>query len=326
MKAIEYKKYGSPEVLKLNEIEKPSPKDNEVLVKVIAASVNAADWHLMRGEPFMARLAFGLFKPKIQILGADVSGKVEAVGKNVKDLKPGDEVFGDVSESGWGGFAEYVCADENAFILKPVNMSFEESAAVPLASVTALQALRNKGEIKQGKKVLINGASGGVGTFAVQIAKYFGAEVTGVCSTGNLEMVRALGADYVIDYTKEDFTKNGKSYDLILAANGYHPIFDYKRALSSKGICVITGGSMSQLYQVLLLGPLLSSKSGKKMCNLLMKPVKKDLVFMKDLIEMGKVKPVIDKRYSFNETADAIRYLEEGHARGKVVIIFNQDS
>ncbi|MBU2491415.1 MAG: NAD(P)-dependent alcohol dehydrogenase [Bacteroidetes bacterium] len=326
MKAIEYKKYGSPEVLELNEIEKPSPKDNEVLVKVLAASVNAADWHLMRGEPFMARLAFGLFKPKIQILGADVSGKVEAVGKNVKDLKPGDEVFGDVSESGWGGFAEYVCADENAFILKPVNMSFEESAAVPLASVTALQALRDKGEIKQGKKVLINGASGGVGTFAVQIAKYFGAEVTSVCSTGNLEMVRALGADYVIDYTKEDFTKNGKSYDLILAANGYHPILDYKRALSSKGIYVITGGSMSQLYQALLLGPFLSSKNGKKMGNILMKPNKKDLIFMKDVIEMGKVKPVIDKEYSFYETAEAIRYLEEGHARGKVVITFKHDN
>lgn len=225
MKAIVYSKYGPPEVFQLKEVEKPTPKENEVLVKIHAASVNAADWHLHRADPFLVRLmGEGFLKPKHQILGADIAGRVESVGKNIKQFKPGDEVFGDLASYGWGGFAEYVCAPENALALKPVNLSFEEAAAVPLAALTALMSLRDKGHIRSGQKVLINGASGGVGTFAVQIAKSFGAEVTAVCSTRNLDMARSIGADHVIDYTKEDFTKNGLGYDLIIAANGFHPI------------------------------------------------------------------------------------------------------
>ncbi len=322
MKAVVYTKYGSPDVLQLKEVETPTPKDDEVLVKVHAASVNAADWHLLRGEPFMVRLMFGLLKPKHKILGADVAGRVEAVGRNVKQFQPGDEVFGDISECGWGGFAEYVCARENALMLKPANISFEEAAAVPLAAVTALQGLRDKGQIQPGQKVLINGASGGVGTFAVQIAKSFGAEVTGVCSTRKLDMVRSIGADHVVDYTQEDFTKNGQRYDLIIAANGYHSILDYKRALSPKGIYVMTGGSTAQIFQGLLLGPWISMTGSKKLRSLTAKPNQKDLVFVKELLEAGKVVPVIDRRYPLSEAPEALRYLEEGHAKGKVVITF----
>jgi len=266
MKAIVYTKYGPPDVLQLKEVEKPIPKDNEVLIRVRAASVNAYDWRLMRAKPFLVRLmGGGLLKPKNKILGADIAGRVEAVGKNVKQFQPGDEVFGDISACGNGGFAEYVCAHENTLVLKPAGMTFEEVAAVPMAAVTALQGLRDKGQIKPGQKVLINGASGGVGTFAVQIAKSFGAEVTAVCSTRNLDMARSIGADRVIDYTQEDFTRNGQHYDLILAANGYHSIFDYKRALSPGGIYVMTGGSMAQMFQAMLLGPLLSMIGSKKM-------------------------------------------------------------
>ena len=320
MKAIVYKKYGPPDVLKLEEVQKPIPKDNEVLIKVHAASVNAVDWHLLRGDPFLLRLISGLLKPKNQILGADIAGQVEAVGRNVKQFQPGDEVFGDISGCGFGAFAEYVSVSENALALKPANISFEEAAAVPFAAVTALQGLRDKGQIQTGQKVLINGASGGVGTFAVQIAKSFGAEVTGVCSTRNLEMVSSIGADQVIDYTQEDFTQNGQRYGLIIAANGYHPISDYKRVLSPKGIYVCTGGSMAQLFQSMLLGPWMSMTGSKKMGNMMAKPNKKDLVFMKELLEAGKVVPVIDKRYTLIEVPEAIGYLEEGHARGKVVI------
>lgn len=218
MKAIVCHQYGSPDVLQLEEVEKPTPGDEEVLVKVHAASANAGDWHLLRADPWMIRLMFGLRKPKFKILGMDVAGRVESVGKNVKQFQPGDEVFGDLSECGFGAFAEFVCARENALVRKPVNLSFEEAAAIPAASTTALQGLRNKGKIQSGQKVLINGASGGVGTFAVQIAKSFGAEVTGVCSTSKMEMVRSIGADHAIDYTQENFTKNGPCYDLILAA------------------------------------------------------------------------------------------------------------
>jgi NADPH:quinone reductase-like Zn-dependent oxidoreductase len=317
MKAIVYHKYGSPNVLKLEEVEKPTPQDNEVLVKVHAASVNAADWHILRGKPFLVRLmGFGLLKPKNKILGSDIAGRVEAVGRNVKQFQPGDEVFGDIR----GGFAEYVCAREDALVLKPANISFEEAATVPVSAVTALQGLRDKGQIQPGQKVLINGASGGVGTFAVQIAKSFGAEVTAVCSTRNVDMVRSMGADQVIDYTQEDFTQNGQRYDLILAANGYHPISDYKRALSPKGIYVMTGGSMAQMFEAMLLGPWLSRNGSQKMGNLLAKPNQKDLVFVKDLLEAGKVVPVIERRYPLSQVAEAIRYLEAGHARGKVVI------
>ena len=320
MKAIVYTEYGSPDVLHLKEVVKPTPTDNEVLVKVYAVSANAADVHLLRADPFLIRLSSGLLKPKNTILGSDVAGRVEAVGGNVKQFKPGDEVFGDISACGWGGFAEYVCAREDALVLKPANSSFEEAAAVPMAAVTALQGLRNKGQIQPGQKVLINGASGGVGVFAVQIAKAFGAEVTAVCSTRNLDIVSSIGADHVIDYTREDFTQNGQRYDLILAANGYRSISDYRRALSPMGIYVTTGGSMAQLSEVMLKGPWISMTGSQKMGNLLAKPNKQDLAFIKELLEAGKVVPVIDRCYPLIETAEAIRYLEEGHAQGKVVI------
>jgi NADPH:quinone reductase-like Zn-dependent oxidoreductase len=322
MKAIVYTHYGPPNVLKLEEVEKLTPQDNEVLVKVHAASVNTADWHILRGKPFLMRLmGYGLLKPKNTILGSDIAGRVEAVGRNVKQFQPDDEVFGNVR----GGFAEYVCAREDAFALKPTNLSFEEAATVPLAAVTALQGLRDKGQIQPGQKVLIHGAGGGIGTFAVQIAKSFGAEVTAVCSTRNLDIVRSLGADQVIDYTQEDFTRNGLRYDLILAANGYHSILAYRRALSSKGTYVMTGGSTAQMFQAMLLGPLISMTGRQKMGNSAHKPNKKDLNFMKELLEAGKVVPVIDRRYPLSETAEAIRYLEEGHARGKVVITVEQE-
>ena len=324
MKAIVYTKYGPPDVLRLEEIQKPTPSDDEVLIKVHAASANAYDWHLLRADPFLVRLmGGGLLKPKNTILGADIVGQVEAVGRNVKQFQPGDEVFG---ESGFGAFAEYVCASENALALKPANISFEEAAAVPMAAVTALQGLRDKGQIQPGQKVLINGASGGVGTFAVQIAKSFGAEVTAVCSTRNLDMVRSIGADQVIDYTQEDFTKSGQRYDLILAANGYHSISDYKRALSPEGIYVCTGGSMAQIFQSMLLGPWMSMTGSKKMGNSATRPNQKDLVFMKELLEAGKVVPVIDRRYPLSEVAEALRYLEEGHAQGKVVITVERNN
>jgi NADPH:quinone reductase-like Zn-dependent oxidoreductase len=260
----------------------------------------------------------GLLKPKQQILGIDAAGRVEAVGSNVKQFQPGDEVYGDLTPCGMGGFAEYVCATEDALVLKPASITFEEAAAVPLAAVSALQGLRDKGQIQPGQKVLING--GGVGTFAVQIAKSFGAEVTGVCSTRNLDMVRSIGADHVIDYTKEDFTKSGQRYDLILAVNGYHPIFDFKRALSPEGIYVMIGGSNAQMFQAMLLGPWISMTGSKKMGILIAKANKEDLAVLSDLLEAGKVKPVIDRRYPLSEVAEAIRYLEEGHAQGKVII------
>jgi len=326
MRAIVYHTYGSPDVLKLEEVEKPTPKDDEVLVKAYAASVNALDWHLLRADPFLARLNSGLLKPKHQILGADVAGRVEAVGRNVKQFQTGDEVFGDIFESGLGGFAEYVSAHEDAWVSKPTNLTFDEVAAVPVAALTALQGLRDKGQIQPGQKVLINGASGGVGTFAVQIAKAFGAEVTAVCSTRNVDMVRSLGADQVIDYTKEDFTKKEQRYDLILAVNGYHPILDYKRALSPKGRYVMTGGNMAQFGQAMLLGPVISMTGSNKMGNFLAKANHKDLVFIKELLEAGKIRPVIDRRYPLNEVAEAIRYIEEGHAKGKVVITVDQDN
>jgi len=321
MKAIVYLKYGSPDVLELKEVEKSIPKDNEVLVKVHAASLNAYDWHLLTADIFLVRLmGGGLLKPKNQILGADLAGQVEAVGRNVKQFQPGDEVFGDLSGCGSGGFAEYVSVPENVLALKPANLTFEETAAVPMAAVTALQGLRDKGQIQPGQKVLIHGASGGVGTFAVQIAKSFGAEVTAVCSTRNVDLARSMGADQVIDYTKEDFTQNEQRYDLILAANGYHSLSDYKRALSPKGIYVMTGGSMAQIFQAMLLGPWISMTGSKKMGALSAEPNQKDLVFMKELLEAGKVVPVIDRRYPLSKVAEALRYLGEGHAQGKVVI------
>ena len=322
MKAIVYEKYGPPDVLQLKEVEKPTPKDDEVLIKVHAASANPADWHLMRGAPFLARFEMGFPKPKKR-LGVDVAGRVKAVGSNVTQFQPGDEVFGDKFASGWSGFAEYVAVAENRIALKPANLTFEEAAAVPLAAFTALQGLRDKGQIQSGQKVLINGASGGVGTFAVQIAKSFGAEVTGVCSTRNLEMVRSIGADRVIDYTQEDFTKNGPTYDLIYCAVGNRSAADYKRALNPNGICVVAGfTTMSHmLFQVLFLGAWVSMTGSKKLGPMGTVNVNKaDLNFMGELLEDGKVVPVIDRHYTLGEVAEAIRYLEEGHARGKVVI------
>ena len=320
MKAVVYTKYGSPDVLQLKEVEKPTPKDNEVLIRIHAASANAADWRLLRGDPFLLRLGYGLLKPNNTILGADIAGRVSAVGNNVTQFQPGDEVFGDISGCGLGGFAEYVSVPEHAVISKPASMTFEEAAAVPMAAVTALQGLRDKGQIQPGQKVVIHGASGGVGTFAVQIAKAFRAEVTAVCSTRKVDLVRSIGADHVIDYTQEDFTKNGQRYDLILAANGNRSMFEYKRALAPTGRYVVTGGSMAQLFQAMLLGPLLSTAGRQKMGNVLARPNQKDLACMKELLEAGKVIPVIDRCYPLSETAEAIRYLEAGHARGKVVI------
>jgi len=321
MKAIVCHRYGSPDVLKLEEVQKPTPSDDEVLIRVHAASVNYIDWQILRGESFFLRLTTGgLLKPKHKILGDDIAGRVEAVGRNVKQFKPGDEVFGLCN---FGAFAEYRCVTEDKgwLVLKPANVSYEEAAAVPEAGITALQGLRYKGQIQSGQKVLINGASGGVGTFAVQIAKSFGAEVTGVCSTSKLDMVRSIGADHVIDYTREDFTKSGQRYDLILAAGGYHPISDYKRALSPEGIYVCAGGSMAQYFQALLMGPLISMTGSKKLGSIgLAKPNQKDFVFLIELVEAGKVVPVIDRRYPLSEVAEALRYYGEGHARGKVVI------
>lgn len=319
MQAIVNTQYGSPDVLQLKEIERPTPKDNEVLIKIHAAAVNAADWHLLRADPFLVRLQFGLFKPKHTILGADIAGRVEAVGRDVKGFKVGDDVFGDTSGSGWGGFAEYVCAREEALARKPANISFEEAAAAPMAAVTALQGLR-KGGIKPGQKVAINGASGGVGTFALQIAKALGAEVTAVCSTRNVDLARSLDADHVIDYTREDFTKNGKKYDLILATNGYHPLADYQNALSPTGRYVMTGGANAQIMEAMLYGPLKSRNGKQQMGNLLAKPNQRDLEYIAELLATGTVKSVIVKRYPLAETADAIRFIEAGRAQGKIVI------
>ena len=319
MKASVYHKYGSSDVLKLEDVEQPIPGDGEVLVKVHASSVNDWDWGLLRGKPFSNRLIFGLLKPRIKILGCDIAGRVETVGRKVKQLKPGDEVFGDLSGCGWGGFAEYVCACEDALALKPARMTFEEAAAVPQAAVLALRGLRAKRQIQPGQKVLINGAGGGAGSFAVQIAKSYGAEVTGVDSTRKLDMMRSIGADHVIDYTKEDFTKNGQRYDLIVDNAAYHSIFDYLRALSPKGIYIMLGGSSARIFQVMLLGPWISMAGSKKMGILMHKP-NKDLAILKELFEAGKVTPVIDRCYPLSEVAEAFQYFGGGQARGKVVI------
>jgi NADPH:quinone reductase-like Zn-dependent oxidoreductase len=324
MKAIIFTEYGSPDVLQLKEVEKPTPKDDQVLIKVHAASANPLDWHRMRGAPFLARLSEGLRNPKDPRLGADVAGRVEAIGGSVTQFQPGDEVFGCVT----GAFAEYVCAGEHAFVLKPANLSFEQAASVPVVAFTALQGLRDTGHIQPGQQVLVNGAAGGVGTFAVQLAKSFGAEVTGVCSTRNLDMVRSIGADHVIDYTREDFTNNGQHYDLIYDAVGNRSVSAYKRALKPQGWCVIAGfTTMSRLFQHIVVGAWIS-KTGDKKIGLMgtAKPNKKDLIFIKELLEAGKVVPVIDRRYPLHETADAIRYLEAGHAQGKVIITVEQNN
>jgi NADPH:quinone reductase-like Zn-dependent oxidoreductase len=307
-------------------VEKPTPKENEVLVKVYAASVNPADWHMIRGEPKFARLAFGLTTPKKIIPGIDIAGKVEAVGKSVKDFKPGDEVFGD---TGWGGaFAEYVCVQEKSIVIKPANISFDEGASISVAAISALQGLRDKGNVQSGQQILINGASGGVGTFAVQLAKHFGAAVTGVCSTGNLNLVRSIGADKVIDYTKEDFTSTAEKYDLIIDNVANRSVTDLKHALNPNGRCVIIGfSSMSRMFQHMFLGPLVSMIGNKKISGLgTAKMNKKDLNFLRELLETGKIRPVIDRIYPLSDVVEAVRYVEEGHAKGKVVINIGNSS
>lgn len=326
MRAIVYHNYGSPEVLKCEEIEKPTAGDNEVLIKTRAASVNPYDWHFMRGTPYILRMIAGLLKPKDKRFGADVAGQVEAVGRNVTQLKPGDAVFGMCK----GAFAEYACASESALAMKPDNITFEQAAAVPIAALTALQGLRDKGKIRLGQKVLINGAAGGVGTFAVQIAKSFGAEVTGVCSTRNVDMVRSIGADQVIDYTREDFTKSEPRYDLLFDCIGNRSLSGCGRVLNPHGICVMAGGKTDRW----MIGPLahsitafvLSRLLGKKFVSFIARRSKEDLTIISKLMEAGKVTPVIDKRYLLSEVPEAIRYLEEGHARGKVVITLQHDS
>ena len=317
MKAVVYNKYGPPEVIQVQEVEKPTPKDDEVLIKIYAASVNAYDWHFLTADIFLIRfMGAGLLKPKYHRLGADVSGRIEAVGKSVTQFKPGDDVYGMIR----GSFAEYACTSEKDLVLKPSNLSYDEAAAVPMAGITALQGLRDEGKIQPGQKVLVNGASGGVGTYAVQIAKFYGAGVTAVCSTRNLDQARSIGADHVIDYTKEDFTQSGKRYDLIFAANGYHPLSAYKRALNPKGIYVMAGGKKAQIFQSILLSSLMSEKGGRKIGGVSAKRSQTDLAFLKEILEAGKVVPVIDRRYTLSEAAEALRYLGEGHARGKVVI------
>jgi NADPH:quinone reductase-like Zn-dependent oxidoreductase len=325
MKAIVYTKYGPPDVLELKEVEKPTPRDDEVLIKVHASSINDWDWGLLQGTPFVNRLLFGLLKPKVQILGCDIAGRVEAVGRNVNQFQPGDEVFGDLSGCGFGAFAEYVCATENALALKSASMTFEEAAAIPQAAMLAIQGLRDKGQIQPGQKLLINGAGGGVGTFAVQIAKLNGVEVTGVDSSGKLDMLRSMGFDHVIDYTQEDFTKNGLCYDLILDVKMNRSIFNYTRALKPNGIYVTVGGSMARIFQALLLGPLISMISKKNIRIVALKP-NKDLAYMNELFEAGKVKPVIDGPYKLSEVPEAMRYFGEGNHKGKVVITLERNN
>lgn len=327
MKAMVYTRYGPPDVLELREVDKPILDDDGVLVKVHAASVTFGDAAVVRGEPLLSRLWSGFLAPKYTIPGKDMAGRVEAVGRNVNQFQPGDEVYGDLSVCGWGAYAEYAAVPESAIALKPDNLTFEEAAAVPESAVVALQGLRDQGKIQPGLKVLINGASGGVGTFAVQIAKAFETEVTAVCSTGKLELLQSLGADQVIDYTQEDFTGGEKRYDLILGANGYHSILDYRRALTPKGRYVCTGGTTAQIFQAMLLGPLISIGGSKKMSSLgLVKQNQGDLAFMKELIEDGKVAPVVDRTYPLSEVPEALCYVGEGHARGKVIISIAQES
>jgi NADPH:quinone reductase-like Zn-dependent oxidoreductase len=322
MKAISYNRYGSADVLKCEEVQKLAVGDNEVLIKVRAAAVNPYDWHFMRGEPYPVRIAAGgLRKPKDSRLGADVAGEIAAVGRNITQFKPGDGVFGSCK----GAFAEYACASESKLAIKPDNVTFEQAASVPIAAFTALQGLRDKGRLQPGQKVLVNGAAGGVGTFAVQIAKSFGAEVTGVCSTRNVEMVRSIGADAVVDYTQENFTKSALRYDVILDCVGNHSFSECRRVLHPRGIYVGAGGTSDNW----MIGPLtraikalvLSWFVSQKQVMVLAKPSKEDLTIMGELMATGKVTPVIDKRFSLSEVPDAIRYLEAGHARGKVVII-----
>jgi NADPH:quinone reductase-like Zn-dependent oxidoreductase len=324
MKAIVCRNYGSPDVLKYDEIQKPTPADDEVLIKVHAAAVNPAD-RVFEGSSYLVRIMTGLRKPKNTRIGSDVSGQVEAVGRNVTQFKPGDQVFGSCR----GAFAEYVCTSESALVVKPANVTFEQAASVPIAAFTALQGLRDKGHIQPGQQVLINGAAGGVGTFAVQIAKSFGAVVTGVCSTRNVDMVRSIGADRVIDYTQQDFTKGAQRYDLILDNVGNHSPSACRRVLNPNGICVLVGGSGGKVWIILLRALkalVLSRFVSQTFVMFIAKRSKEDLTIMHDLMQAGKVTPVIDRRYKLSEVPDAIRYLQQGHARGKIVITLEHNN
>ena len=318
MKAIVYNKYGSPDVLELKDVARPAPKDHEVLVKVHAASINSWDWDMICGSPFIVRL-WGLFKPKYKIPGADIAGIVETVGRHVKKFKPGDKVFGDLAECGFGAFAEYALAKEEALGFKSESMTFEQAACIPQAGMMALQSIRDKGEVQAGQKVLINGAGGGVGTLALQIAKNFGAEVTCVDSFQKHEMLRALGADHVIDYLREDFTRNGKRYELIIDVVSNRSLYDYTRSLSERGVFLMIGGTMSAILQAMLLGRWISEKEGKRY-GILAYEANNDLDFFNRLFESGKVVPVIDRCFSLKDTSEAFRYYSSGNVQGKIVI------
>ena len=324
MKAIVYYEYGSPDVLRLEDVEKPVPGANEILVEIRAASINSYDWDLLRGVPFLTRvIGAGLRKPRNTILGTDIAGRVEAVGNDVSRFKTGDEVFGELSQRsisiGWVGFAEYVCARESSMLLKPASLSFQQAAAIPQVGALALGGLRHNGGVKPGQKVLINGAGGGVGTFAVQIARSFGAEVTGVDSTEKLEMLHSIGADHVIDFTKEDFTRSNQRYDLIVDVAAYHSLFRYRRALAPGGAYGVTGGSRVRFFRTVFAGPLISKFGTRKLGTVGAKP-NEDLELLLELIEANKVTPVIDRTYPLSEVPDAFRYFGEGHVKGKVVI------
>ena len=324
MKAVVYTKYGSPDVLQLKEVAKPAPTDDEILIKVHAVSVNRSDWEGLRGKPLYARIG-GLLKPRHRILGSDIAGRVEIAGRNNRQFRPGDEVFGDILGR-LGGFAEYVCVRGRTLALKPASMTFEEAAAIPQGAVIALQGIRDKGQVQPGQNVLINGAGGSAGMFAVQLAKLYGAEVTGVDNSGKLDFMRSLGADHVIDYTREDFTKTGKQYDLILDLVAHRSVFAYKRALRPNGSYFAVGGSVATFFQILLLGPWIRRTTGKNLRLLVVQPNRKDLVFITELYEAGKVVPVIDRRYPLSEVPEALRYLGEGLAKGKVVITVEPDN
>ena len=321
MKAIVQTEYGSADVLKLREVDRPTITDSQLLIRVHATSVHAGDRHLMHGTPWLLRLIFGgIFKPKIQILGTDIAGTVEAIGLAVTQFKIGDQIFGDLSECGFGGFAEYVAAPEKAFILKPYNLTFEEAATVPVSALAALQGLCKLGQIQSGQNVLINGASGGVGTYAIQIAKANGAEVTALCHTRNIEVMRSIGADHIIAYDQIDITKTSQQYDLIFDAAAYRSVFDYLPILKSKGTYVIVGGSIARLFQIMLFGSLVSKWTGRKLCALSSTPNQTDLTTLKDLLEAEKIVPIIDRHYTLNEVPEAIRRLEDHQVIGKISI------
>lgn len=313
-----YEKYGSPDVLHLAEVPTPAPTDDEVLIKIHAVSINGSDREGLIGKPLYARMR-GLFKPGTRILGSDIAGRVAAAGKNHTEFKPGDEVFGEIP--GYqGGFAEYVCTHGRTMALKPAGLTFEEAAAIPQAGVIALQGIREKGRVQAGQRVLINGAGGSAGSFAIQLAKLYGAEVTAVDSGSKLDFMRLLGAQHTIDYTREDFTRSGKQYDLILDLIAHRSVFAYQRALRPKGICFFVGGSLAVIFQILLLGPLIKGATSKSIRMLVVPQNRKDLIAVTQLCEAGTIVPAIDRRYSFGEVPEALRYVVDGHAKGKVVI------